>query len=72
LGPRGTREQGSGIKLHNEETYDAYFSPYIVRVIKSGRMRLGEHVARMGERRGAYWGLVGKLEGRRPLGRPRR
>jgi hypothetical protein len=43
-----------------------------VRVIKSRRMRWAGHVARMGERRGAYRVLVGKPEGRRPLGRPRR
>jgi len=43
-----------------------------VRVIKSKRMRWAGHVARMGQRRGVYRVLVGKLEGRRPLGRPRR
>ena len=45
---------------------------YIVRVIKSRRMRWAGHVARMGEERGVYRVLVGKPEGRRPLGRPRR
>jgi hypothetical protein len=45
---------------------------HIVRVIKSRRMRWAGHVARMGERRGAYRVLVGKPEGKRPLGRPRR
>ena len=49
-----------------------YCSPNIVRVIKSRRMRWAGHVARMGEERGVYRVLVGKLEGRRPLGRPRR
>ena len=49
-----------------------YSSPNIVRVIKSIRMRWAGHVARMGEERGVYGVLVGKLEGRRPLGRPRR
>jgi hypothetical protein len=44
----------------------------IIRVIKSRRLRWAGHVARMGERRGAYRALVGKLEGRRPLGRPTR
>jgi len=43
-----------------------------VRVIKSIRMRWAGHVARMGEERGVYRVLVGKPEGRRPLGRPRR
>ena len=59
-------------KLHNEELNDMYFSPNIFRLIKSRRMRWTGHVARMGERRGVYRVLVGKPEGRRPLGRPRR
>jgi hypothetical protein len=59
-------------RLHNEELYDLYSSPNIVRVIKSRRMRWAWHVARMGERRGAYRILVGRPKGRRPLGRPRR
>jgi hypothetical protein len=46
--------------------------PNIARLIKSGRMRWVWHVARMGERRGVYRVLVGKPEGKRPLGRPRR
>ena len=58
--------------LHNEELSDLYSSPNIVRVIKSRRMRWAGHVARMGKERGAYRVLVGKPEGRRPLGRPRR
>ena len=57
--------------LHNEELNDLYCSPNIVRVIKSRRMRWAGHVARMGEERAVYRVLVGKLEGRRPLGRPR-
>ena len=56
----------------NEELSDLYSSPNIVRVIKSRRMRWAGHVARMGEERGVYRVLVGKPEGRRPLGRPRR
>ena len=43
-----------------------------MRVIKSGRMRWAGHVARMGEERGVYRVLVGKPEGRKPVGRPRR
>jgi len=43
-----------------------------VRVIKSRRMRWAGHVARTGEERGAYRVFVGKLDGKRPLGRPRR
>ena len=48
-----------------------YCSPNIVQVIKSRRMRWAEHVVHMGEERGVYRVLVGKPEGRRPLGRPR-
>jgi hypothetical protein len=59
------------IIIINEELIDPYSSPNIVRVIKSRRMRWAGHVARMGERRGAYRVLVEKPEGRRPLGRPR-
>ena len=58
-------------KLHNEELNDLYSSPNIMRVIKSRRMRLAGHVARMEEGRGVYKVLVGKSEGKRPLGRPR-
>ena len=58
-------------KLHNEELNDLNSSPNIVRVINS-RRRWPEHVARMGERRGVCRVLVGKPEGKRPLGRPRR
>ena len=57
--------------MYNVELNNLYSSPNIVRVIKSGRMRWAGHVARMGER-GVYRVLVGKPEGRRPLGRPRR
>ena len=58
--------------MHNEELHDLYSSHSIVRVIKSRRMRLAGHVARMGGERGVYRVMVGKPEGRRPLGRPRR
>ena len=51
---------------------DLYSSPDNVRVIKSRRMRWAGHVARMGEMRGVYRVLVGKPEGKRQLGRPRR
>jgi len=62
---------GEWRKLHKEKLNDLYSSPIIVRVIKL-RMRWARHVARMGERRGVYRGLVGKPEGKRPLGKPRR
>ena len=63
---------GEWRRLHNEELNDLYFSPSIVRVIKSRRMRWAGHVARMGEEKVVYRVLLGKLEGRRPLRRPRR
>jgi hypothetical protein len=58
--------------LHNEELHGLYFSPSIIRIMKSRRMRWAGHVARMGERRNLYGLLVGKPEGKMPLGRPRR
>jgi hypothetical protein len=63
---------GEWRRLHNEELNDLYSSPNIIRVIKSRRMRWAGHVARMVEGRGAYRILVGRPEGRRALGRPRR
>ena len=56
----------------NEELRDLYSLPNIVRVVKSRRMRRAGHVARMGVGRGVHRVLVGKPEGKRPLGRPRR
>ena len=70
--PRRDEVMGEWRRLHNEELNDLYSSSNIVRVIKSRRMRRTGHVARMGEERGAYRVLVGKPEGKRPLGRPRR
>jgi hypothetical protein len=63
---------GGWRKLHNEELHGLYSSTSIVRAIKARRMRWAGHVARMGEVRGAYSILVGRPEGRRPLGRPGR
>jgi hypothetical protein len=58
-------------KLHSAELHNLYSSPDIIKLIKSRRMRWAGHVARMrGEK--VYWVLVGKPEGKRPLGRPRR
>ena len=63
---------GDWRKLHNEELNDLYFSSSIIWVIKWRRMRWGvRHVAHTGERRCVYGVLVGKPEGRRPLGRHR-
>jgi hypothetical protein len=72
FGPKREEVTGEWRRLHNEELYDLYLSPYIIWVIKSRRMRWAGHVARMGEGRGAYRILVGRPEGRRPLGRPGR
>jgi hypothetical protein len=65
-------EDESCRKLHNDELHSLYSSSNIVRVIKSRRMRWVGHVARMGEWKGVYRVLVGRPEGKRPLGRPRR
>jgi len=72
FGPRRDEVTGEWRRLHNEELSDLYCSPNNVRVIKSRRMRWAGHVARMGEERCVYRVLVGKPEGKRPLGRPRR
>jgi hypothetical protein len=72
FGPKRDEVTGEWRKLHNEELHDLYSSPNIIRIIKSRRMRWAGHVARMGEKRNAYRLLVGKPEGKRLLGRPRR
>jgi len=72
VGPRRDEVMGEWRRLHNEELNELYSSPNIVRVIKWRRMRWAGHVARTGEERGRYRFLVGKLEGKRPLGRLRR
>jgi len=72
FGPRSDDVTGDWRRMHNEKLNDLYSSPNILRVIKSIRMRWAGHVARMGEERGVYRVLVGKSEGKRPLGRPRR
>jgi len=72
FGPRRDEVMGEWRRLHNEELNDLYCSPNIVRVIKLRRMRWAGHVARMGVERGVCRVLVGKPEGKRPLGRPRR
>jgi hypothetical protein len=70
FGPK-REEDGSWRKLHNDEFYYLYSSPNIVRVIKSRRMRWAGHVARIKEGRGDCRDLVGRPEGKRPLGKPR-
>jgi hypothetical protein len=70
--PKRDRVTGGWRKLHNEELHNLYSSPSIIRIIKSRSMRWAGHVARMGKKRNVYTLLVGKPEGKRPLGRPRR
>jgi hypothetical protein len=70
FGPKTDKVTGEWRKLNNEEFNDLYCSPNIISVIKSRRMKWAGHVARMGERKGVYRILVGKPEGRRPLGTP--
>jgi hypothetical protein len=72
FGPKSDEVTGEWRRLHNKELYDLYSSANIIRVIKPRRLRWAGNVARMGQRRGAYRDLVGKPEGRRPLGEPRR
>jgi len=67
----GTKVTGEWRKFHSEELNGLYSSTNIIRVIKSRRMIWAGHVARIGRRRGVYRVLVGKSEGKRPLGRPR-
>ena len=72
FGPKRDKVTGKWIKLRNEELNDLYSLPNNLRVVKSRRMRWAGHVARMGENRGVHRVLVGKPEGKSPLGRPRR
>jgi len=72
FGPKRNEITEEWRKLHYEELSDLYSLPNIVRVVKSRRMRWAGHVACMGEGRGVYRVMVGKPEGKRPLGRPRR
>jgi hypothetical protein len=73
FGPKRDEVTGGWRKLHNEEVHNLYSSPSIIRMVKSRRIRWAGHVARMGrKKKNAYRILVGKSEGKRPLGRPRR
>jgi hypothetical protein len=64
FGPKRDEATMEWRRLHSEELNDLYSSPNIIRAIKSRRMRWEEHVARMGEKRGAYRILAGRPEGR--------
>ena len=72
FGPKRDEVTGEWRKLHSKELSDLCSSPSIVRVIKSKRVRWARYVTRMGERRVVYRVLVGKPDGKRPLGRHRR
>ncbi|KAJ4443398.1 hypothetical protein ANN_05066 [Periplaneta americana] len=72
FGAKRDEVTGEWRKLHNTELHALYSSPGVIRNIKSRRLRWAGHVARMGESRNAYRVLVGRPEGKRPLGRPRR
>jgi hypothetical protein len=72
FGPKRDEVTGEWRKLHSEELHNLYSSPDIIRQVKSRRMRWAGHVARMGEETKVYKVLVGKPEGKIPLGRPRR
>jgi len=72
FGPKRDEVNGEWRKLHNVELNDLYFSPNIVQVIKSRRMRWAGHLVSIGEKRGVYRVFVGKPEGKRPLGKRRR
>jgi hypothetical protein len=72
FGPRRDEVMGEWRKLHNEELHNLYSSPDIINQVKSRRMRWAGHEARKGQDRKVYKALVGKPEGKRPLGRPRR
>jgi hypothetical protein len=72
FGPKRDEVTGERRKLHSEELHNLYSSPDIIRQVKSRPVRWAGHVARMREERKVYKVLVGKPEGKRPLGRPRR
>jgi hypothetical protein len=72
FGPKRDDVTGGWRKMHDEELHNLYSSPSIIRIIKSRWIRWAGHVERMVRKRNAYRILVGKPEGKRPLGRPRR
>jgi len=72
FGPKRDEVKGEWRKLYNDELKELYSTPNILRVVKSRRMKWAGHVARMGEGRVVYSVLLGKPEGKKPLGRPRR
>jgi hypothetical protein len=71
IGPKRDEVLGGWRKLHNGRLHNLYSSRNIIRMMKLGRMRWAGHVVRIGEKRNSCRILVGKPEGRRPVGRPR-
>jgi hypothetical protein len=71
-GPRRDEVTGEWRRLHNKELHYLYSLPSIIRIMKSRRMRWAGYISLRGENRNAYRLLVGKPEGERSLGRPRR
>jgi hypothetical protein len=71
FGPKRVEVIGGWIKLHDEQLHNLYYSPSIIRIIKSRRIRWAGLLERMGDKRNAYRILVGNPEGNRLLGRPR-
>jgi hypothetical protein len=72
FGPKRDEVKGEWRNLHNEELHNLYSSSYVIRQVKSRRMLWARHEACIGEERKVFKVLVGKPEGKRPLGRPRR
>jgi hypothetical protein len=72
FGPKMNEVMGVSRKMHNEELHNLYFSPSIIRNIKSRRMRWAGHVARIGENRNSCRILVGMPDAKRPPQRPTR
>jgi hypothetical protein len=72
FGPKRDEVTGDWRKLHNEELHNLYSSSEVIRMIKSRRIRLARYLTRFGAKRNLYRILVGKSEGKRPLGGPRR
>jgi hypothetical protein len=72
FGPKGNEVTGGWIKLHNEKYHHLYYSSSIIRMTKSSKMRWAGHITQIRDNRTEYRLLVGKPEGKTPLGRPRR
>jgi hypothetical protein len=70
FGPKRDEVTGEWRKLHGGELHNLYLTPNIIRQVKSREMMWAGLVARMGQGRNVYRVLVGKPEGKRPLGRP--